>query len=75
VDAIQLKFSPKAENKFRKAAQVDTQLCIGCGVCVYKCKAKAMKLERTDETTRPPQTRMDLLAQNVEAALASKINE
>jgi Pyruvate/2-oxoacid:ferredoxin oxidoreductase delta subunit len=75
MDAIQLKFSPKAENKFRKAAQVDTELCIGCGVCAYKCKAKAMTLERTDQTTRPPKTRMDLMARNVEAALASKGNE
>jgi formate hydrogenlyase subunit 6/NADH:ubiquinone oxidoreductase subunit I len=74
MDAIQLKFSPKAQNKFRKAAQVDTQLCIGCGVCAYKCKAKAMTLERADQTTRPPKTSMDRLSRNIEAALASKGN-
>jgi NAD-dependent dihydropyrimidine dehydrogenase PreA subunit len=72
MDAIQLKFSPKATNKFRKAVEVDTNLCIGCGVCVHKCKAKSITLKQKEETTRPPKTAKELLQLNAMAALAAK---
>lgn len=56
MDALQLKFSTKATNKFRKAPVIDPDLCIGCGVCVHKCKPKAIMLEEREPITRPPQT-------------------
>jgi ferredoxin len=72
MDAIQLKFSAKATNKFRKAVVVDTDLCIGCGVCVHKCKTESIMLKRREEVTRPPKTKGDRLALNVTATLAAK---
>jgi ferredoxin len=74
MDAIQLKFSTKATNKFRKAVEVDADLCIGCGVCVHKCKPKSIMLKRKDEEeiTRPPATRKDLVRDNVMAVIAAK---
>jgi len=72
MDAIQLKFSTKATNKFRKAVEVDTELCIGCGVCVHKCKPKAIMLKKKEEITQPPKTRRDLVTENVMAVLAAK---
>jgi ferredoxin len=72
MDAIQLKFSTKATNKFRKAVEVDTDLCIGCGVCVHKCKSKSIMLKKKEEITRPPKTGMDLMTMNAMAALAAK---
>ncbi len=62
IDAIQLKFSTKATNKFRKAAKVDEELCIGCGVCVHKCKKKSVILKQKPEITTPPRTMLDLMA-------------
>ncbi len=75
MDAIQLKFSTKSTNKFRKAVVVDTDLCIGCGVCVHKCKAKSITLKRKEETTRPPKTGRDFVNLNVTAVLAAKEEE
>ncbi len=72
MDAIQLKFSTQSTNKFRKAVVVDTDLCIGCGVCVHKCKTKSITLKRKEETTQPPKTVRDLTGLNVMAALAAK---
>jgi len=72
MDAIQLKFSPKATNKFRKAVEVDTNLCIGCGVCVHKCKAKSITLKKKEEVTLPPETGTELLQRNIMAVLSTK---
>lgn len=74
MDAIQFKFSPKATNKFRKTVEVDADLCIGCGVCVHKCKPKAIMLKKKDEAeiTQPPKTGMELMTANATAALAAK---
>ena len=72
MDAIQLKFSPKATNKFRKAVEIDTDLCIGCGVCVHKCKPNALTLVRKEETTRPPKTVRDMVQINAMSALSKK---
>ncbi len=59
MDALQLKVSTEATNKFRKAAEIDPDLCIGCGVCVHKCKSKAIVLMPRETTTRPPKTPLD----------------
>ena len=72
MDAIQLKFFPEATNKFRKAVEVDVEKCIGCGVCVHKCKAKSIILELREEITRPPNDGRELLQINAMAALAAK---
>jgi len=54
MDVIQLKVSAKATNKFFKVVEVDTDLCVGCGVCVHKCPTQSIILERREEITRPP---------------------
>jgi Fe-S-cluster-containing hydrogenase component 2 len=54
VDALQLKTSTQATNKIHKAAMVDEDLCIGCGVCVHKCPTGSLFLERREETYDPP---------------------
>jgi ferredoxin len=72
VDALQLKFSTKATNKFRKAAVIDPDVCIGCGVCVHKCKPKAIILEQRETTTRPPKTETDFALKYVADLQASR---
>ena len=72
MDAIQLKFSTKSTNKFRKAVVVDTDLCIGCGVCVHKCKTRSITLKRREETTQPPKTSRELVTLNAMAAFEAK---
>jgi NAD-dependent dihydropyrimidine dehydrogenase PreA subunit len=54
MDAIQFKVSERATNKYRKAMVVDTDICVGCGVCVHKCPTESIVLERREEITRPP---------------------
>ena len=53
---------------------MDEDLCIGCGVCVHKCKPKSIMLKRKeeDEITRPPKTKRDLITENAMAAIAAK---
>ncbi len=75
IDAIQLKFSTKATNKFRKAASVDEDLCIGCGVCVHKCKKKAVILKQKQEITTPPKTVLELMTSIGLSALETKAQQ
>ncbi|MBW2632841.1 MAG: 4Fe-4S binding protein [Deltaproteobacteria bacterium] len=72
MDALQLKFSPDANNKFRKAVVVQEDICIGCGVCVHKCKSKSIILKRKENTTRPPKNAKDLVSRNAMAVLKTK---
>ena len=37
MDAVVLEASDKAKNRVGKISVVDPNLCIGCGVCAYKC--------------------------------------
>ncbi len=71
-DAIQLKFSTKATNRFRKAVVVvvDDDLCLGCGVCVHKCKSKSMILKRIEGLNTPPKDGRELIGQIVMSAMA-----
>ncbi len=73
MDALQLKVSAEATNRFRKAVALEDHLCIGCGVCVYKCKSGAIILERKPEAeiTRPPRTEKELIRENVMSAFAA----
>jgi formate hydrogenlyase subunit 6/NADH:ubiquinone oxidoreductase subunit I len=72
MDAIQLRFSTESTNKFRKAVVVDTDLCIGCGVCVHKCKTKSITLKRREETTQPPKSVRELATLNAMAVFEAK---
>jgi ferredoxin len=72
MDALQLKFSTKSTNKARKAVVVDTDLCIGCGVCVHKCKTRSITLERIEEPTQPPKNATEIATLNAAAVLAAK---
>jgi Na+-translocating ferredoxin:NAD+ oxidoreductase RNF subunit RnfB len=54
VDAMQLKTSAQATNKFRKAAMMVDDRCIGCGVCVHQCPTDSLILERREEIYAPP---------------------
>jgi formate hydrogenlyase subunit 6/NADH:ubiquinone oxidoreductase subunit I len=59
VEAIQLEVSDKATNKYDKIAAINTDICIGCGVCVHKCPTESIVLEHREDTTRPPKTGRD----------------
>jgi formate hydrogenlyase subunit 6/NADH:ubiquinone oxidoreductase subunit I len=59
VDAIQLRTSAEAQNKFGKAAAVDRDACVGCGVCAHKCPTDCLSLVVVDEPTEPPLTVRD----------------
>jgi ferredoxin len=54
MDALSLEGSSVATNKKGKAAMLDPDKCIGCGVCVYKCPTQALILVRREETHDPP---------------------
>lgn len=60
---MHLKHSPEAkgtitvvaaENKNGKVSAVNPDLCIGCGVCAYKCPTNSLVLERCVVTEHPP---------------------
>jgi len=42
------------KNKSGKVSVVNLDLCIGCGVCVYKCPTESLTLERREITEDPP---------------------
>ena len=54
-----MKFSPKAGNKFNKAAVVSKEACIGCGVCVHKCPTDSLTLVQKDEVSDSPKNVRD----------------
>jgi len=44
------------KNKTAKVAVSNPDLCIGCGVCAYKCPAKSLVLERREVIEDPPES-------------------
>jgi ferredoxin len=44
----------KLINKTGKVSVLDPKLCIGCGVCAYKCPSKSLVLERKQVIHDPP---------------------
>ena len=54
MDALQLKVTAEAQNKFSKAPVLDPEACIGCGVCVHKCPTGSLTLESKAEIVDPP---------------------
>jgi ferredoxin len=41
-------------NKTGKVAALDPELCIGCGVCAYKCRSRSLVLEPREVIEDPP---------------------
>jgi len=63
------------KNKTGKVAAIDTEICIGCGVCAYKCSTESLVLERREVITHPPEDRREfarLFMADIEAAGAKK---
>jgi Na+-translocating ferredoxin:NAD+ oxidoreductase RNF subunit RnfB len=54
MDALQLRYSHKAKNKFNKVPELDPARCIGCGVCVHKCPTNSIQLVRSDVIVDTP---------------------
>jgi len=50
-------------NKTGKVSVANTDLCIGCGVCAYKCSTKSLVLERREPVQHPPKTGRDYFMQ------------
>jgi len=48
------------KNKTGKVAAIYTEICIGCGVCAYKCSTESLVLERCEVSTHPPKDRSEL---------------
>jgi len=48
-------------NKTGKVSHVKPDLCIGCGVCAYKCPSKSLILKRNEMAHHPPETGRDWL--------------
>jgi len=44
------------KNKVGKVSVLEPALCIGCGVCAYKCSTQSLVLERRLEIEPPPKT-------------------
>lgn len=42
------------KNKAGKVSVLNRDLCIGCGVCAYKCSTQSLMLERREVTEAPP---------------------
>ena len=42
------------KNKSGQVSVLNPDLCIGCGVCAYKCSTKSLVLERREVTKEPP---------------------
>jgi NAD-dependent dihydropyrimidine dehydrogenase PreA subunit len=52
-------------NKTGMLVAADTELCIGCGVCAYKCPSKSLTLARNKIEHHPPETGRDWVIQYV----------
>jgi electron transport complex protein RnfB len=46
-------------NKTGKVSELNIDLCIGCGVCAYKCQSRSLSLVRNEEAHHPPRTGRD----------------
>ena len=44
--AISMETPGEDDVRKKKWAKVDTEICLGCGVCARNCPTKAIKLER-----------------------------
>ena len=49
------------KNKGGKVSVANTDFCIGCGVCAYKCPTKSLLLEHREVTHHPPKDASEYL--------------
>jgi len=61
MEALRLEDSPEVQNKTGKAAVLNPDLCIGCGVCVYKCPTHSLVLEGREVIVDPPEDVRDYM--------------
>jgi len=61
--ALRMENHTDSKNKKGVVAVLDLEMCIGCGVCAYKCKSQSLKLERREAVHDPPQTGRDFVIQ------------
>jgi len=50
-------------NKTGKVSLANIDLCIGCGICAYKCPTKSLSLHRNVADHHPPETGRDWMIQ------------
>jgi len=63
------------KNKAGKLAVINTEICIGCGVCAYKCSTESLMLELREVITHPPKDGREfarLAREDIEAATAKE---
>jgi NAD-dependent dihydropyrimidine dehydrogenase PreA subunit len=61
------------KNRTGKVAAIHTEICIGCGVCAYKCSTESLVLERREVISHPPKNGrqfVTLMMADIEAARA-----
>jgi len=63
--------SKELKNKTGKVSVVNPDLCIGCGVCAYKCPTESLVLERRQVIEEPPKDAREY-ARLVEADFTAK---
>ena len=56
VNAITMVPDPDPSTERKKKPQVDEDFCLGCGVCVTRCRNGAMGLEERGQRVIPPET-------------------
>ncbi len=61
------------KNKRGKISVVNPDLCIGCGVCAYKCPSKSLVLERCEAIQHPPQNAREYARLVVEDFMAARL--
>ena len=54
VTAENKKDKVELKNKRGKLSVVNPDICIGCGVCAYKCPTESLVLERREVVEHPP---------------------
>jgi ferredoxin len=75
MDALQLRYSTQAKNKFSKAPVVDPEVCLGCGVCVHKCPTQSLVLRRREQINEPPATIRDYMQSYIDDRRLAKKKE
>jgi electron transport complex protein RnfB len=59
-------------NRTGRVTQVKIDMCIGCGVCAYKCPSKSLTLKRNEVVHHPPETGRDWVVQFISQSRGEK---